>query len=460
MKLSESIAYRIIGDNCIVILADEGEMIFLNETAGFILQLIDQDLDKHKITNQITDRYGIKISEAEQDYEQIITQFLALNILKDQPTLSVSSLKEDNMVIPQNDEMRGQLKAYCQNNFIPLQCFIELTSLCDFACKHCYVPPVAKPKNTLMKNLRIEEYKNILSKLSKMGCLEIVFTGGEVSLNKDWLELCSYARSLRFSVIIKTHAAKLSHEIISKLREYHVTEVQVSLYSMAPEIHDEFVGRQGSHAKTVSALRYMHSVGQRCRISCVVTMSNYKHLDGIKEFAESIDAPIGFDLVVTRRLDHSSDPLSERLTAQALEWLDNNGVMSNIIFEGSQQITAPQELEKLVSYPSEEDNSPICGAANTMMAIGCTGDVRPCITFPVSLGNIREKALQDIWWGDNKTASNIRQLRNRDFSECVGCGYSKACPRCIATIYQETGNPVGKAEVICQTSVYHNKYSG
>jgi radical SAM protein with 4Fe4S-binding SPASM domain len=460
MKLSESIAYRIIGDNCIVILADKGEMIFLNETAGFILQLVDEYLDKYNIINRITERYGIKRNEAEQDYEQIMAQFLALNILKNQQTLYVSPEEESNMIIPQNDEMRGQLKAYCQENFIPLQCFIELTSLCDHACKHCYVAPVAKPKNASTKILSIEEYKNILSKLSTMGCLEIIFTGGEASLNKDWLDLCTYARSLRFSVIIKTHAARLSHEIICKLRELHITEVQVSLYSMNPEIHDEFVGRKGSHAKTVSALRYMHSVGQRCRISCVVTMSNYQHLYGLKEFAESIDAQIGFDLIVTRRLDHGDDPLSERLTSQALVWLDHNGVMSNIIFEGSRQIKAPQELERLINYPSEDDNSPICGAANTMMAIGCTGDVRPCITFPVSLGNIREKLLQDIWWGNNKTAINIRKLRNRDFSECASCGLSKACPRCIATIYQETGNPVGKAGVICQTSVYHNKYSG
>jgi len=455
LKLNNSIAFRTIGNTCIVTLTNEEKMFFLNKTADSILKMIDQEFDDSCIINRLMESYEIKKTEAERDYKQIVNQFISLGIVR--PSLESSNVSRTGIVIdvPNNDGLRGELKAYCQKEFIPLQCLIELTSQCNLVCRHCYVPPA-----TESNNLDINIYKKILQNLSEMGCLEIIFTGGEVFLNKDCFELFSYARKLRFSVLIKSNATLLSEEIISNLLALCITEIQVSLYSMNAEIHDKFVGCPGSHSKTLNALRYMHKVGQRCRISCVVTMSNYQHLAGLKDFAVSINASIGFDLTVTSRLDDNTDPLSERLTPQALEWLDSNGIMSSIISEDLLPIKEPEGLEKFSSYQNEDNSTPICGAANTTMAISPSGDVRPCIPFPISLGNVREMSLQDIWWKSNKVADKIRRLRNHNFTECNGCKFVSKCPRCIATIYQETGNPVGKAEFVCRTALYHNKYGG
>jgi radical SAM protein with 4Fe4S-binding SPASM domain len=452
MKLKNGIAYRVIGNTCVLIMTDEGKMYFLNETAGKILGMIDNGLSKTKIIRDISEEYCVTSDVIDKDYDQIINQFREMGVIDSDIDNPVNESSVSN--IPSNDSFRGDLKSYCQENFIPLQCFIELTYNCNLKCKHCYVPSYNA------KNFRLDmnHYKRLLDELSTMGCLEIILTGGEVLLYPKWLEICEYARKLRFSVVIKTNGTLLTNKVISDLRKLNITEVQVSLYSMNPEVHDNFVQCSNSHEKTISALQEMYQVGQSCRISCVVTMSNYKFLYGLKEFAHSINSPIGFDLIVTRQIDSKDTPLSERLTSEALNWLDKNGVMSDIIFEGSQQINGPKEFEGLIEYPSTENSSPICGAANTMMAIDYSGEVRPCITFPITIGNIIEKSLREIWWDNKEEASNIRKLRNHDFIECSGCKYVKACPRCIATIYQETGNPVGKAYFICQTAEYHYKY--
>jgi len=54
----------------------------------------------------------------------------------------------------------------------------------------------------------------------------------------------------------------------------------------------------------------------------------------------------------------------------------------------------------------------------------------------------------------------VREIKASDFNECVGCSMVKSCPRCPATISQETGNPTGRAEYVCLVAEYFTKYGG
>jgi radical SAM protein with 4Fe4S-binding SPASM domain len=456
VKLTKSIAYRRIGEHCVIILTDQGRMLFLNETAATILEMLDTRVPDDALVEELVRTYAIERTTAQKDYEDIRDAFAALQItvpIDDHPTVPATDEIEEqgNAFDP-----RATLKSYCAENGIPLQCFIEVTEACNLKCSHCYIPEKV-PHN----QLSTVEYKHLFSELRDLGCLEIILTGGEPLLNPNLLELCEYARRLRFSVIVKTNATLLSEGVIDDFRRLHITEVQVSLYSLSPAIHDAIVGPTGSHAKTMEGIRRCREAGQRCRISCVVMRSNYRHLEGLKEFAAHVGAPLGFDLLVTRRLDGTVFPLLERVGVEELGWLDREGLMRDVIFNGAASIIrVGDDTNAIQEYAIEDPESRICGAANTMAAITSVGEVRPCIAFPYNMGNVRDKPLREILSSSNPKAALIRDFRNSSFQDCNGCLYLPSCPRCMATIYQETGQPVGKAEAICQIAVYHQRYGG
>ncbi|AUB85055.1 PqqD family peptide modification chaperone [Candidatus Thiodictyon syntrophicum] len=439
-----------------VILTDRGSMLFLNETAAAIFQMLADGVVGQEAVQEICEQYDIGHDVALRDLEITYASFRTLGLIEH------NGDPAEALALPMESKTdpRKEVKKYCSEHSLPLQAFIEITTVCNLRCKHCYIPDVGAI-GPLKDPLNISELRDLLKQLRELSCLEVTLTGGEPLMARHLIETCAYARQLGFSVILKTNATLLTEAFVAELRRLHVTEVQVSLYSMDAATHDVFVRQPGSHARTVAGLRLCHALGQRCRISCVVTRSNYQQLDGLKEFATSIDAPIGFDLLVTRRLDGTDDPLIERLTEDDLIWLDQKGVMSDVIFEGSTNIAGlGDQNQLLVSYPIDDPESPICGAANTMVAINVNGDVRPCIAFPYRLGNIREQPLREILSDRNEPTRQIRSYRNRSFTECVGCELIPACPRCMATTYQETGNPVGKADAICRIAQYHRKYGG
>ena len=69
-------------------------------------------------------------------------------------------------------------------------------------------------------------------------CFFLVFSGGEVFLRRDFYELLEHARSLLFSVKVKTNAIMIGEKEADRLAELGLHVVQVSVNSQRPEVHD------------------------------------------------------------------------------------------------------------------------------------------------------------------------------------------------------------------------------
>lgn len=454
-KLRNEVCLQPINDQYIVIHPYAGKMFTLNSTAGWILELIDENYSDEEISDKFCDRFNLDYGVFSNDYSELIEQLEVMGILETEFGNQEIEVHSSTMGFIHSDEFRGELKKYCQEHFVPLQAFFELTYGCNLECKHCYIP------EELSKNkLKLEDYQRVIDELKEMGCLEIILTGGECLMNPLWVQICEYIRKKRMSFVVKTNAVLLNKKNAKILKTNAVSEVQISLYSMNETIHDEFTCTPGSHSATIAAIKSLKQEGIPVRISTVVTKSNYKHLTELVEFSKKESVPIGFDLVVTRSLDHDTKPLSERLGLEELKWLDENRIMKEVIFDGSMGEPSGIYNESIINYYVEDFDSPMCGAGNTVMAISPDGDVRPCITYPWVVGNILKNNLKEIWWSPTAEMQKVRGLKASNFAECEDCSMVKSCPRCPATVLQETGSATGKAEYICLVAEYFTKYGG
>jgi len=84
---------------------------------------------------------------------------------------------------------------------IPLSVHIDVTYRCNERCVHCYLDHDDKGEMTTT------EIKNVLDQLAQAGVFFLVFSGGEVFMRQDLLEIVEYARRLQFNVKVKTNAA-------------------------------------------------------------------------------------------------------------------------------------------------------------------------------------------------------------------------------------------------------------
>ena len=104
--------------------------------------------------------------------------------------------------------------------------------------------------------------------------LILTLSGGEPFLRKDFFDILAYARSLMFSVKIKTNGLLIGAEQAQRLRELHVGEVQISIYSHRPEVHDGITKVRGSLERSLNAIRFLRSQGLTTVIACPLMRAN------------------------------------------------------------------------------------------------------------------------------------------------------------------------------------------
>ncbi len=150
--------------------------------------------------------------------------------------------------------------------------------MCNNRCRFC----VQGNKRDLYGNKTTDEVRRLLEEARKDSD-SVVFTGGEVTIRKDLLDLVRYARDLGFRVIqIQTNGRVLAYrKACEDLIAAGATEFSPALHGHVPELHDYLTRSQGSFAQTVRAIRNLKDLGQIVLTNTVITRSNYRHLPEI-----------------------------------------------------------------------------------------------------------------------------------------------------------------------------------
>src|SRR5208282_3227502 len=77
-------------------------------------------------------------------------------------------------------------------------------------------------------------------------------------------------------------------------------------------------------------------------------------------------------------------------------------------------------------------------------------EVFPCVQFPLSCGNVRERKFAEIW-RDSKQFREVRSIRAKDLTTCSSCAHVGTCTRCPGLAYME-GNMRGPSSADCEKS--------
>ena len=174
--------------------------------------------------------------------------------------------------------------------------WLELTSLCNLKCVHCYAE--SGPSLDSTDVLNAENYQRLISSAASLGCRRLQFIGGEPTLHPALPELIAHARKNQFDLVeVYTNATRISDQLLSCFIDHDVS-VATSFYSYSPGTHDAITNRPGSHAATVRTLQRVVGSGLNTRVGIIVMDSNAEHISETKKFLHEIGVEdIGTDRV-------------------------------------------------------------------------------------------------------------------------------------------------------------------
>src|SRR6202035_2172087 len=107
------------------------------------------------------------------------------------------------------------------------------------------------------------------------------------------------ARELTFNVKVKTNGILIKEKQAAMLRELGVGDVQLSVYSHRPEVHDAITKVPGSLKRTVAAIRFLRSQGLKVTLSNVLMTVNRHDEAGTHALAKHLGVSYTLDPTVT-----------------------------------------------------------------------------------------------------------------------------------------------------------------
>ncbi|MFJ4469639.1 radical SAM protein [Streptomyces sp. NPDC089424] len=145
----------------------------------------------------------------------------------------------------------------------------EINLGCNYNCKHCYLGL------KVQSGMPWEDKRRCLDIMGEAGVLFLQMTGGEPTIDRDFLRAYRHAWQLGMMITVSTNASLLWREnLLRTFKECPPYRVTVSMYGATKASYDELTQRAGAWDQFVQGMNAARHARLPLRMSIVVTDDN------------------------------------------------------------------------------------------------------------------------------------------------------------------------------------------
>jgi MoaA/NifB/PqqE/SkfB family radical SAM enzyme len=283
---------------------------------------------------------------------------------------------------------------------IPFNVHFDLTYRCHLSCVHCYLPEEWRRGEGPGPELDTGQVKSVLDQLAAAGTFWLTFSGGEIFLRPDLIDLVEYARRLNFSVALKTSATLGPNDAqIEALAEVGLDSLQVSFFSVDPALHDRVTGLPGSWARLWKTTEKCRARGLRVAFMSTIFSFTFDQINAINDFTLKEDIFMKMQGALEPRWD--GKPLPPGLAIGPERNREIHSLMGT-------EVRHVQESVTELSPPLEG-----CEAGRSRCYLTTQGDLWPCIGIPCNCGKVIGDDNFIQVWNDSHKLDSIRAMHGR-----------------------------------------------
>lgn len=336
---------------------------------------------------------------------------------------------------------------------IPISGAFELTPMCNFSCKMCYVRKTQTEVNEAGGLIPVEKWLEWADMAKKEGMLYLLITGGEPFSYPRFWELYEKLAMMGFVITINSNASLITEEIGKQLSYMPPKKINITLYGASNEMYESLCGVKNAFDRVKEAVDILKKYNIAFKFNCSITKHNVLELKSIYEFAKKQNVPIQ---IATYMFPPVRSELCKEIGSIRLSPEEAGKctveIMEMQLTEQQFQAYARQKIKfqtpvhnSTETINQENGQEMTCRAGRCSFWLDWQGKLSSCGMINEPRYCLNEQSFSQAW-------KNIVDDTNQILCQagCANCSNKRICHACIATAYCETGDIHGRPEYICQ----------
>jgi len=328
----------------------------------------------------------------------------------------------------------------------------EMTQACGLACKHCRAEAMAQPHPLELTTL---ESQSFMKQVAAFGSPlpHLILTGGDPLRRHDLYPLITFARGLGLDVSITPSATpELTEGAITRLRQFGIQSLGLSLDGSCAEKHDAIRAIPGTFERTMAAARHAGRIQIPIQVNTLVSEETVDDLPAIYELLRTSFPVMRWSLFFLisvgrgKALNEVSPAQGERVMKWVLDLSEHAPFLVKTTEAPSFRRIAIEKMKAAGVTGDEMRSSGVYKAfqirdGHGIVFVSNLGEIYPSGFLPLRCGNVRKDSLVDVY----RSSATFRALHCPDefHGKCGACEYSYVCGGSRARSFAHTGDALG-----------------
>lgn len=339
---------------------------------------------------------------------------------------------------------------------IPLSGTFELSPVCNFACKMCYVRKTAQEVAAGARPLMtLDDWRRIARQARDAGMVYLLLTGGEPFLLPDFWTLYEELIQMGFVISINTNGSLIDAAVVERLKKLPPRRINITLYGASDATYYHLCGVRGMFAKVDNAIVALKNAGIPVKLNCSLTPYNEQDLEQMLAYANQHGVPINVTSYMfppVRRKENTvgvnearfspEDAAKYRLLVYKLQ--NSQAHYRKLLQDIKNGYAVPPGLDETCVDPV--DGHVRCRAGSASFWVTWDGFVTPCGMMPKPKVDSTGRDFVEIW---SELTQLTKELKMSGL--CQKCSNVDICHPCAAMAIAETGTAAGIPQYLCRT---------
>ena len=316
---------------------------------------------------------------------------------------------------------------------VPIHGQFELTPLCNFSCRMCYVHLDADQLKG-RSVLSVGTWKDLMRQAVDAGMIRATLTGGECLAYPGFEELYLWLHSLGCEVAVLTNGFLMDEKRIEFFKAHRPYAIQVTLYGQNDDVYERVTGQRAFG----TVMRHMRlAMEAELPLNISITPNRFLGADVLDTVraAKSVGCEVLVNSGVfppreeTGRAGQQDNPETE-------QFLEIYRLLNRL--DGIEPVEIDPDRLPPFGGPCREcrETGFLCGGGRSTFVLNWKGVMTPCNRMDIICADALKDGIASAWAEVNRTVAGWPRV-----PECIGCAYAETCNNCAANIlrYGEAG---------------------